>query len=219
MTNYIYIFRHGQSTFNKAKKFTGWLNPGLTKLGKLQALKIARQLKNKKFQLAIQTKLIRSQQTLKQVLKFHPECKKVKIDNRMIERNYGKLNGTSHEAFIKNMGSRLYKLEVEGDAMAELTSGQKKKIKGFLGEEEYNLIHRGYNISPPGGESFADVEKRVVSFIKDITKLMKKQKINVAVSCHGNSLRLFRKIMEKASVKKTTEWVIPYDKAFTYKIN
>src|SRR3989338_4296108 len=205
----IYLFRHGQTTYNRDNRFTGFHNPGLTSLGLQQARKVAKKLKNKKFQTAFYTKLKRSKQTLKEILKFHPECKTLKLDNRMIERNYGKLNGSTHKEFIKNMGNKLYKLEVQGDIIHDLTKEGKKEIKSFLGEQEYNLIHRGYNVPPPGGESFAMVEKRVQLFIKDLLKYMKKNKVNVAISAHGNSIRLFRKIMEKASPKEATTWFIP----------
>ncbi len=184
----IYIFRHGQSTYNKAKKFTGFHNPPLTKLGKKQSKIIAKKLKNKNFQIAFQTRLKRSKQTLKEVLKYHPGIKIIE-DNRLIERNYGLLNGSSHKDFIKNYG-----------------------IKRF------NKIHRDFNTRPPKGESFADVEIRVKSFIRDLKKLMKNQEVNVAISSHGNSLRLFRKIMEKAPIKTASKWKIPYDKVFAYKI-
>jgi len=182
----IYLFRHGQTTFNRDRRFTGWLNPALTKLGKNQAKVLARKLKGKKFDVAFYTRLKRSKQTLKEVLKFHPECKKLICDDRMIERNYGTLNGKLHKTFIAKFG-----------------------------QEEFDKIHRGFNVRPPRGESFADVEKRVRSFISDLKK-MKKEKINVAISAHGNSIRLFRKIMEMASISETTKWVIPYDKVFVY---
>jgi 2,3-bisphosphoglycerate-dependent phosphoglycerate mutase len=185
----IYLFRHGQTTYNRDQKFTGFHNPPLTALGKIQAKRIAKILKNKRFQAAFYTRLKRSKQTLKIILKFHPECTKLIKDDRMIERNYGKLNGTSHDEFINKYG-----------------------------EEEYKLIHRGYNIPPPKGESFAMVEKRVLSFIKYLKAFMKKNKVNVAISAHGNSIRLFRKIMENLSIKKTCSLVIPYDKVFTYKL-
>jgi 2,3-bisphosphoglycerate-dependent phosphoglycerate mutase len=94
----------------------------------------------------------------------------------------------------------------------------RSKAEKFLGEEEYKAIHRGYNIPPPGGESFADVEKRVSGFIKYLKKFIKKNKVNVAISAHGNSIRLFRKIMEKASKEETVKWFIPYDKVFEYNI-
>ena len=212
----IYIFRHGQSTYNKEQRFTGWYDPSLTKLGIRQAKKIAKKLKNKKFEIAFCTRLIRSKQTLKEILKYHKECNKIIEDDRVIERNYGKLNGTTHREFIDKMGKKLYNLEVHGDIITALDKKGRKEVEKFLGEQEYNLIHRGYNVPPPEGESFAMVEKRVMSFIKDLRKLMKKEKTNVAISAHGNSIRLFRKIMEKANVKETISWVIPYDDYFEY---
>lgn len=212
----IYLFRHGQTTYNRDQRFTGFHNPKLTNLGLKQARIIARKLKNKKFQIAFQTRLIRSKQTLNEVLKYHPECTKIIEDNRIIERNYGKLNGLTHKEFIRKMGKKMYKLEVEGDIIHDLDSDGKKEVKKFLGEQEFNLIHRGYNIPPPKGESFAMVETRVKEFIKDLLKLMKKEKCNVAISAHGNSIRLFRKILEKASIKETCSWVIPYQDYYEY---
>ncbi len=186
---HIYLFRHGQTAYNKNKKFTGFHNPSLTNLGKKQAKTIAKKLKNKKFQVAFYTRLKRSKQTLKIILKYHSECKILKKDDRMIERNYGLLNGAAHKDYIKKHGIKLF-----------------------------NKIHRDFYTRPPRGESFADVEKRVSSFIKDLKKFMIKNKVNVAISAHGNSIRLFRKIMEKVSIKKTCSWHIPYDKFFHYEI-
>lgn len=185
----IYLFRHGQTTYNRDKRFTGFHDPNLTSLGKKQAKEVAKFLKNKKFQIAFHTKLKRSKQTLKEFLKYHPECKKIIKDDRMIERNYGRLNGKTHELIIEKYG-----------------------------QKQFDLWHRGYNTPPPGGESFAMVEKRVHSFIKFLIPYMKKNKINVAISAHGNSIRLFRKIMEKSSKEQAVKWFIPYDKVFTYNI-
>src|SRR3989344_765271 len=128
----IYLFRHGQTYFNESKRFTGWKDSGLTKNGVKSARIIAGKLKNKKIQVAFQTRLSRSKDSLKEVLKYHPECRKIIIDNRIIERNYGKLNGVSHKKFIEK-----------------------------IGKQKYDLIHRSYDVKPPGGESFKDVEKRV----------------------------------------------------------
>ncbi len=215
---HIYLFRHGQTTYNRDQKFTGWQNPPLTSLGKKQAHLLAKKLQHKKFQVAFQTSLERSKQTLNIILKSHPECKTIKEDNRMTERNYGSLNGLTHEKFIDNMGRKLYKLEVEGDLITELSKEDKKRIEHLLGKEEYDAIHRGFNIPPLKGESFADVEKRVHSFVKDLLSFIKKNKVSVAISAHGNSIRLFKKIMEKASVEKTCSWTISHEKVYTYTV-
>lgn len=183
----IYLFRHGQTTYNRDKRFTGWKDAKLTSLGKKHAKTISEKLKNKKFEYAIHTSLSRSLDTLKPVLKFHPECKFLLEDDRMIERSYGVLEGTYHKDFIKKNGI-----------------------------EAYEKIHRGYNAKAKKGESFADVEKRVKDFINWLKKFMKKNNTNVAISAHGNSIRLFRKIMEKASKNDAVTWTIPYDKIFVY---
>lgn len=186
----IYIFRHGQTTFNRDGRFTGFLDAKLTKLGIKQAKIVAGKLRGKKFQAAFRHKLSRSRDTLKEVLKYHPECRRIIIDNRIIERGYGKLQGKTHDEIIVKYG-----------------------------QEQYDKWHRGFNSRPPVGESFADVEKRVAGFIRDLKKFMKKDKVNVAISASGNSIRLFRKIMEGASEKKACSWKIPYDKYFEYTID
>lgn len=185
----IYLFRHGQTTFNQRGMFTGWTDAKLTKTGKRDAHINSIRLKNKKFQVAFHTRLSRSKDTLKEVLKNHPECKKLIEDNRMIERNYGKLNGFLHMTIVKKFNPK-----------------------------KYDEWHRSWDIRPPKGESFADVEKRVRSFIKYLKKFIKKNKCNVAISAHGNSIRLFRKIMEGATRKEAVEWFIPYDNYYEYKI-
>lgn len=186
----IYIFRHGQTYYNKKHIFTGWKDSKLTPLGKKQAIIIAKKLKNKKFQVAYQTRLSRSKDTLKPVLKYHPECRKIITDNRMFERSYGKLEKKYHKTIIAKYGKK-----------------------------QYDIWHRSYNTAPPKGESVKTVEKRVLSFIKDLIKFMKKNKVNVAISAHNNSMRPFRRYFEKLSIKQMMKLENPYDDYFEYTID
>ena len=185
----IYLFRHGQTRFNRDGMFTGWTNSKITKKGKEDANIVAQRLKKKKFQVAIHTRLSRSKDTLNIVMKNHPECVLVMQDDRMIERNYGRLNRLMHWGVVKKFGAK-----------------------------KYDLWHRSWETRPPRGESFADVEVRVRSFIKDLKKFIKKNNVNVAISAHGNSIRLFRKVMEKAPRKEAISWFIPYDGVLEYTI-
>lgn len=214
----IYLFRHGKTNYNEKGLFTGHQDSKLTSRGKKDAEKVSQKLKNKKFEVAIHTRLSRSKDTLNIVLKSHPECKELIEDDRMIERSYGDLEGTTHEDFVKKVGIQAYNLRVEGDLFENLDPRMRKKVEKFFGEEEYKAIHRGYKVAAQNGESFYDVEKRVKKFIKWLKKYVRKNKVNVAISAHGNSIRLFRKIMEKADVKEMTSWFIPYDKVFVYEI-
>jgi len=185
----IYLFRHGQTTYNRDHIFTGWQDAPLTSEGEKQAKYIAKLLKDKKLDLAYQTRLSRSIDTLAPVLKTHPEIKKVITDDRLIERSYGDLAGRLHQEVIDRCG-----------------------------QKKFDLWHRSYTTPPPGGESFADVKVRVGEFIKDLKAKYNGKDLNIAISAHGNSIRLFRQIMENASIADTTSWTIPYDKIFEYQI-
>ena len=189
MKLHIYLFRHGESYFNipEKKRFTGWSDSKITPKGYKQARAVAKKLKNKKIQVAYRSSLTRSKNTLKEVLKYHPECKEIITDNRIIERDYGKLTRKYNKTIIKEYGKK-----------------------------QFDIWHRSYDHPPPGGESIKMVEKRVLSFIKDMLKKMKKEKVNVAVSAHGNSMRPFRRYFEKFSVKKMMDLENPWDDYFEY---
>ena len=189
MRCYIYLFRHGQTVDNSNAVFSGWRDSKLDKIGIESAKIVAERLKNKRINLAFQTKLSRSKDTLKIVLKYHLECKKIITDDRMIERNYGNLQGMSHYEFVKKNGVKLY--------------------------DEY---HRSYDKAPPKGESVKMVEKRVKSFISDLLRLIKKEKINVAISAHGNSIRPFRRYFEKLTVEQMMEYYNDYDACWIYEV-
>jgi len=189
MKLHIYIFRHGETNFNRSKRFTGWVNSRLTPEGIEQAKLIAEKLRKKPFQIAFKTSLSRSSNSLKIVLKYHPECRRVIVDDRMIERSYGDLERKYHKTVIKNFGKR-----------------------------QFDIWHRSYDVPPPGGESMLMVEKRVLSFVKDLLILMGREKVDVAISAHNNSIRPFRRCFENLTVKQMMALENPYDKYFDYAV-
>jgi len=187
MKLHIYIFRHGETYYNRSKRFTGWVDSRLTPKGIKQAEVVAEKLGDKTFQIALKTRLSRSSDSLETVLKHHPECKKVFVDNRMIERSYGNLERKFHKTIIRKYGKK-----------------------------QFDIWHRSYDVPPPGGESIKMVEKRVLSFIKDLVILIKRERANVVISAHGNSMRLFIKYFENLTVEQMMELEIPQDKYFDY---
>jgi 2,3-bisphosphoglycerate-dependent phosphoglycerate mutase len=189
MKKYIYLFRHGTTTDNAAGKFSGFRDVSLNKRGFDDAKIVALRLKEKEFTVAFQSRLKRSKQTLKEVLKFHPECRVIMTDNRIIERDYGAVSGKTHYDYIKKNSP-----------------------------EKYDKFHRGYPTRPPKGESVKDVEKRIKPFIRDLLKLIKEKKINVAISAHGNSMRPLRRYFEKLSIKEMMLIENPYDDVFIYEV-
>jgi len=145
-------------------------------------------LKDKKIGAFFHSGLKRSKQTLKEVLRFH-QNPRVICDKRLMERCYGKLQGKTH-----------------------------LQVAQRIGVEKYDLLHRGYKNKPPQGESMADVEKRVLGFIKELLAYMKKEKVNVAISAHGNSMRPFRRYFEKLSEKEMCTLYNDYESVYTYSL-
>lgn len=214
----IYIFRHGQTYYNKKHIFCGHKDSKLTFRGIKDAKAVAKKLKDKKFQVAYHTRLSRSKNTLKQVLKYHPECHTILYDDRMIERSYGRLEGRTHEAYIHEQGEDSYNTLLHWHKIDHLPKKEREKFIEKVGKAEYDVIHRSYDVPPPDGESVKDVEDRVKPFIKDMLKMMKKEKVNVAISAHGNSMRPFRRHFEKLSIEEMMELENPWDDYFVYTV-
>ncbi|MFH0870267.1 MAG: histidine phosphatase family protein [archaeon] len=189
MKLHIYLFRHGQTYFNRDHRFTGWMDSRLTPQGVKNAKKVAQKLKDKRIDVAFCSHLSRSKVTLKEVLRFHPECKTVFVNDKIIERSYGKFQGLYHQAIIAKYG-----------------------------KEMFDKWHRAYDFPPPDGESVRMVEKRVLSFVHELIKFMKREKVNVAISAHGNSMRPFRRHFEKLPIAKMMALEQPFDDYFEYVI-
>lgn len=164
----LYIFRHGESEDNKNFLHSGWRDAKLTETGMLQALKIAPLIKDKKIDMLISSPQIRAYDTMKIAICLNENARLLKIetDPRLKERSYGVVQGLS-------------------------------KLEEYLEDPVLSdKIRRDYNYKVDQGESIGEVTVRVKEFCDEIIPLMKEHHINVAVSCHGNSIRGFRKYFE-----------------------
>jgi 2,3-bisphosphoglycerate-dependent phosphoglycerate mutase len=110
-------------------------------------------------------------------------------DDRLIERCYGLLQGKS-----------------------------KRKVAGER-PEWFAKIHRGYDFPPPEGESLKMVEKRTLPFLEQLEGWLRRKPGNVAISCHGNSLRPIRRVFEHLSLKQMLQVENPQDRAMSYALN
>ena len=164
----IYVFRHGETFDNRNKVFSGRRDSKITERGKKQANLLTEKLKSKKIDVCVVSSLSRSEDTAKIALKG----KKIvfEVDDRIIERDYGKLSGTSKVKIL------------EDDPI--------KAVK----------YRRFYDFAPPGGESMKMVEKRVFKFCDELVKRIRKTGENVAISCHGNSMKMIRYYFEKLEI-------------------
>ncbi|MCA9308430.1 MAG: histidine phosphatase family protein [Patescibacteria group bacterium] len=181
----LYVFRHGQTEDNKALVFSGWRDSPLSDAGKEQAKVLAEKLKDKNIHMLIASDQIRAVETMKIAMSLN-KAKDLEIikDPRIKERCYGDYQGKS-------------KLDLQ-----------------LENPEFLHDLRRSYDFVPPNGESVKMTVERVRNFLDEVLPHMKQNKINVAVSCHGNSIRGIRQYFENLTEEETAEIETPLAKDY-----
>lgn len=95
---------------------------------------------------------------------------KFETDDRIIERDYGDLTGKSKEKLMRE---------------------DLEKSVGY---------RRGYDVEVPGGENIQQVEERAFPLCDELIERVKQHNVNIAVSAHGNSMRVMRAYFEKMGI-------------------
>jgi 2,3-bisphosphoglycerate-dependent phosphoglycerate mutase len=184
----LFVFRHAETTDNQRHIFSGWRDPDLTPKGLTQAQEVAKQLRQETIDYAFTSHLTRARRTLDIALENRPAIP-VLVDDRLIERCYGTLQGKSKD-----------KVAAEKP-------------------EWFAKVHRGYDFPPPEGESLKMVEDRTLPFITQLQRWLEQKPGNVAISCHGNSMRPIRRVFEHLSLKQMLQLENPQDQAMEYALH
>lgn len=206
--SYLILVRHGESRWNLANKFTGWIDVPLSPNGIKEALSCAKKLEGLTLDVAFTSKLKRAQETLLLILakqkytgiflhkkkqyslakKFEKHEIPIFSSEKINERYYGKLQGMNKDAARRKWG-----------------------------KEQVFKWRRSYDIKPPGGECLKDVYKRVIPYFKTNIMPELKKKKDVIVSAHGNSLRAMMKYLDNISDEKIPHLEIPFGRPIIYK--
>ena len=180
--NKLVLLRHGQSQWNLENRFTGWKDVPLTKKGIDEAKNAGILLKknNIKIDKVFSSVLERANKTAEIALKesenenlFENGSLIYEKDQRLNERDYGDLVGLN-----------------------------KAETADKFGKEQVQIWRRSYDTPPPNGESLKDVVNRVSPYFIETIKPILKDKKNVLIAAHGNSLRA---IMIKIGLYKPEE--------------
>ena len=100
-----------------------------------------------------------------------------------------------------------------------LLQGKSKRKVAQEKPEWFAQIHRGYDFPPPEGESLKMVENRTLPFLLQLEEWLRRNPGNVAISCHGNSLRPIRRVFEHLSLKQMLQIENPQDRAMAYALH
>ncbi|KAJ1488489.1 phosphoglycerate mutase 1, partial [Baffinella frigidus] len=214
------LVRHGESTWNKENRFTGWVDVPLAESGVLEAERAGKALKAEDFEFDIMY-TSRLQRAIRTGITVLGELGQLWIPIvqtwRLNERHYGALQGLN-----------------------------KKETVEKHGDEQVNIWRRSYDVPPPAmdvdneyyagkeGRKYADLAKDkaipVTECLKDCVErflpwyletcvpAMKSGK-KVLIAAHGNSLRALVKYLDDISDDVITGVNIPTAIPLVYKID
>jgi 2,3-bisphosphoglycerate-dependent phosphoglycerate mutase len=209
----LFLLRHFKSQWNLENRFSGWTDVPLSRAGKKDALKKAKEVFQVRIDEIFTSPLFRNIDTVARILEAGKQKNPI-----FISRDGGRTQkwGDYFEGprnFIpvyvtENLNERHY---------GKLEGLDKEKTAAKYGKEKVHLWRRSFEVAPPGGgESLKDVYKRVVPFYKKyIEKDLKKGK-NVLIVASHNSLRALIKYLDNISDKDIIKIEVDYGELIKY---
>ena len=199
------LLRHGQSLWNLANRFTGWVDVPLSKQGINEAQRAGETLAQYPIDAVVTSTLQRAQQTAMITMAYQesgrvpvvvgqdePEKHAIysdeakdntvpcHIDSRLNERHYGELQGLD-----------------------------KQQTRDIYGDEQVHIWRRSFDVPPPGGESLQMTAKRTLPCLGEVIVPLLEKHECVLVSAHGNSLRSIVMAIESLSETEVLDLEIP----------
>lgn len=189
--SYCILVRHGESQWNLENRFTGWVDVPLTPKGEQEARDAGEKLKSYKFDVAFTSKLQRAINTLKIIFQVTGQKDvPIEYDIALNERHYGALQGLNKAETAKKYG-----------------------------DEQVHIWRRSYDVPPPKdktelnpegiSESLKDTAARTLPYWEKKIFPEIKNKKNVIVVAHGNSLRSIVMHLDNLTKEQVLELNIP----------
>lgn len=213
----VVLLRHGESTWNKENRFTGWTDVDLSDKGKQEAKKAGQLLKKKgyTFDIAYTSVLKRAIRTLWSVMDEMDLMWIPVIRNwRLNERHYGALQGLNKAETAQKYGEDQVKIwrrsyDTQPPALEkndERYPGNDPRYKE-LNEKELPLT-----------ECLKDTVERFVPYWKETIAPTVQSGKKVIIAAHGNSLRALVKYLDNIPEQEIVELNIPTGIPLVYEL-
>ena len=204
--SYLILVRHGQSTWNLERRFTGWVDVDLTENGKLEAKKSGYLIKDQNIKIkyyysSLQLRAINTLQLVQESLDDKQNFTKAWQLN---ERHYGALTGLNKIETSKKLGEeKVYQFRRSWDLRPDPLDKQNPfhpfNIDTYKDVPIENI---------PDTESLKDTFVRVTNYYdSEIRNNLNNG--NVLISAHGNSIRALCKYLFNIDEVKISNLEIP----------
>ena len=193
------LVRHGESTWNKENRFTGWTDVDLSERGVKEAVEAGKNLKERGFvfKYAYTSFLKRAIKTLNMILEemdllWIPVEKSWKLN----EKHYGSLQGLNKREMVEKYGEEQVLIwrrsyDVRPPQLEPEDERHPKNAVRYQGFDD--------PAATPGTEALIDTVNRIVPYWQDtIAKKLLDEK-EIIIAAHGNSLRGIVKYLKNIS--------------------
>lgn len=218
MTKKLVFVRHGQSQWNLANKFTGWVDVDLSDKGVEEAISAGKKIKEAgiEFDVAYTSVLKRAIKTCNYALEYSDQMwVPVYKSWRLNERHYGALQGLNKKETADKYG----------DEQVHIWRRSYDTLPPLLDDNEHDKLSnkREYKYLPeelvPRGENLKVTLERCLPYYEDhIAKDLLEGK-TVLVAAHGNSLRAMAKHIEGISDDDIMDLEIPTGSPLVYELD
>ena len=204
----VVLLRHGESTWNKSNRFTGWTDVDLTDQGREEAVEAARLLKEEglEFDVAFTSVLKRAIRTLWIVMdKMDRMWVPVHRAWQLNERHYGALQGLNKAETVAKHGAEQVQIwrRSYGTAPPPVPDDDERHPRF---DPRYASVPRE---TLPATESLKDTLARVQPYWEANVVPCLKDGQTVLIAAHGNSLRALVKHLDDVSDEDITDLNIP----------
>ena len=217
MMKTLVLIRHGESTWNRENRFTGWVDVGLTDRGVQEAVQAARALSENgyAFDVAYTSVLKRAIKTLWIVME-EMDLMWIPVHRswRLNERHYGALQGLNKTETAERFGleqvmiwRRSYDIPPPLLAKEDERYPAKDPRYASLQPEQIPLT-----------ESLKDVVARLLPYWHESIAPAIQEGKRVLIAAHGNSLRALIKFLDKLSDEKIVELNVPTGIPLVYEL-
>jgi len=194
----VVLIRHGESTWNKENRFTGWTDVDLTEDGINEAIKAGKLLKSEgfKFEKAYTSYLKRANKTLNVILdQMDLDWIPVEKSWRLNEKHYGNLQGLNKAETAEKYGDEqvlIWRRSYDVPP-APIAHNDPRSARN---DPRYDGIPKSYI---PDTEALKDTVERALPYWFERIYPSLVQHNQIIVAAHGNSLRGIIKYLKNIS--------------------
>ena len=214
------LMRHGQSMWNAANLFTGWVDVPLTNKGIEEAIAGGKEISSLPIDEVHVSTLMRAQMTAMIALSQHESGATPVFqydgkggemsENEQKMANWSTSNSDTNTIPVHvswKLNERMY---------GDLQGLDKQETRDKYGDEQVHIWRRSYDVPPPNGESLEMTAARTVPYLKQVIVPTLEKDSNVFIAAHGNSLRSIIMEIEGLSKQEVLSLEVPTGKPIVY---